>query len=174
MNKCKFCKIATTTVLKKPEYADYKSSWFEWFCLCETWIHPYNRKNDRAKEFQKWSEENWDFDNNFSCCPDITIENEKLNDGFGSDVVGRIACKLDNCKQAENQIADAIENALRTGLKQTCSFEDRNIKLDVLIDPVESIQIDPKSVKDFGPYAIDALTGLVDNPGAWLKANDIA
>ena len=168
MNKCKFCKITQNTTDLK---TGHNYSWFEWFCLSETWVHPYNRKNDRAKTFQCWTEKNWDFDNNFSCCPDITIQNEKLNDGFESDVTGRIACGLDNYKQAENQIADAIENALRTGLKQTSSFEDQNIKLDVLIDPVESIQIDPTSVKNFGPYAIDALTSLVDNPEEWIKAN---
>ena len=166
MNKCKFCKITQKTTDLK---TGCNYSWFEWFCLSETWVHPYNRKNDRAKAFQDWSEKNWDDLNNF-CCPDITIQNEKLNDGFESDVTGRIACDF-NDEQIERDICMTIEQALETGRKQTYLFDNQNVKLEVIVEPVESIQIDPKSVKDFGPYAIDALTGLVDNPEEWIKTN---
>lgn len=152
MNKAKFVKIDVNVSLN--DYEPY--SFTEWFCLDETWTHPYNTRDARAKEFQAWCKENWDFENEDSVCPEVMIGGAKLNDGWGSDCVERIAgiiagmrVKNDNAEAFYN----AIETALETGEKASLELEDARGSMTVRLEPSASIVPDEDSIAAFGPYA---------------------
>jgi len=174
MSKFKFVKLNVRAVYDCSS-GPRECKWFEWFCLDETWCHPYNRGTPRAKEFQAWCKKHWQAgheDSYSPVCPEIKIGGERLNDGWGSDVVGRIACYLDESGTVKDKIADAIEKAMATGEVQTVHEKATfgPAELEVMVEPFESVEPDADSVRDFGPYAEDALEGLVADPKSWLAA----
>ena len=177
-NKAKFCRLDVSTVYEcggKPR----AHGWTEWFCLDEMWTNPYNRGGHdgtpRAKAFRLWCEKAWNGEGNESVCPDVKIKgadgpSSRLNDGWGSDVTGRI-CSIfcERLNEAEGDLCDAIEKALAGGEVQTFSFKGEGFAdLRVKITPFENVEIDPESVRKFGPFAEDALQGLVPDPKAWM------
>jgi len=175
MSKFKFVKLNVRSVQNYPS-GQRECKWFEWFCLDETWCHPYNRGTPRAKEFQDWCKKHWQAghkDCYSPICPEIKIGGQRLNDGWGSDVVGRIACFFEEARYGvEGEIADAVETAMSTGEVQSVlkKSEDGLTELEVTVEPFESVELDADSVRDFGPYAEDALEGLVADPKSWLAA----
>lgn len=144
--------------------------WTEWFCLDEVWVHPYNRTGrnglpywDKAEEFQKWCDaaikenpaimERWR-----TICPSIKIGGAVLNDGWGSDIDGRICNEFGEA--ATRTWGDRLEEALRTGEVTSIRLDNGTDVLETTFTPFESITPDPDSVEDFGEWADAALEGL--------------
>ena len=156
-NKFKFLKLH----VKQRYGSDRLFDWSEWFCLDETWIHPYNRGNARAKEFQRWCKDVWQkahSDNFEFVCPNVKIGGEKLNDGYGSDVTGRI-CSYFGCDE-ESELCDAMDESLADGKTRKVEFKNDNVTLTVEMTPYESVSPDPESFAEFGPYEDDARAEL--------------
>ena len=158
MNKAKFVKI-DVTITHKGGGEPY--SFTEWFCLGETWTHPYNRRNALAAEFQQWCKtadesikKTWPM----VVCPYITIGGNPLQDGWGSDIDGRIC--VDFSHDETMKWGDAVEEALKTGNVQSLVLENADTKLETTFTPYDTITPDPESGAAFGPYAEVALEGL--------------
>lgn len=152
MNKAKFVKINVNVSRKDDE----PYSFTEWFCLDTTWTHPYNTRDARAEEFQSWCKKNWNFENNDSVCPEVTVDGAELNDGWGSDCVERIVGIIAGINVNEDNIesfCNCIETALESGENKTLELEDEFGSMTVEFAPFASIVPDKSSIESFGPYA---------------------
>ena len=143
-----------------------RHGWTEWFCLNETWTNPYNCDGkggrpawNEVEKYRAWcksvGKEGCDEWGN-SCAPIVTVGGCVLNDGWGSDVSGRI-CQ--NCEQGEELAwIAALEAALKHGEKTVMTLSNG---IKTTFTPYKEISPDKESVREFGPWKKYALVGLV-------------
>lgn len=142
--------------------------WTEWFCHDDVWVHPYNRDGrngaphwGRVEEFREWCDDELEREPSIndkwgSVCPSIKIDGAPLNDGWGSDIAGRM-CDGFGADET-NRWCDCLEDALSTGKPTSIVLKDGRRTIKTTFTPYESITPD---ASDFGPWADAAMEGLI-------------
>jgi len=137
--------------LEQPGKQDY--SFTEWFCLSETWTHPYNRDNAFGEAFRKWcSEHRAEQDSRWNgCCPDIRISDNVLCDGWGSDIAARHVGIVGSDGEEESW-GVAMDRAIG-GNVATVRIEGPRGVYKAVMTPVGDVEPDDESLAEFGPFA---------------------
>lgn len=154
----KFVEIISETVHED----GYRHRWTEWFCLAETWTHPYNARDEKAKAFRRWCDNQDAYSKWGSCCPPVLVGGAPLNDGWGSDIAARHCGIVGADDDATvSSWCDMIEDVLLSGKPREFDVEGPRGKTRVKAIPHGTVAPDESSLKEFGPWEDDVRASIV-------------